>query len=234
MVTLPVRLDTAAGLESVQLRIGYDPSRFELVQVRRGTLTADFGWFVNGNTPGQIKVDMTNLSALQGGSGTLLNVDLRVLPGATPGVAWIDLQYARLNDGHLTLNTEPQVGGDASDGSINIRAHTPVAAPATLAVRYVELPLIETRVGEALLADLASFQTSLNAHLTAAAPLIDFGAAPAAKAKLAAFTLATTSKPWLKDYLNNAGQATKVSPNLGLRVAIPTAALASSMASSRA
>ena len=234
VVTLPVRLDTAAGLESVQLRIGYDPSQFELVQVRRGTLTADFGWFVNGNTPGQIKVDMTNLSALQGGSGTLLNVDLRVLPGATPGVAWIDLQYARLNDGHLTLNTEPQVGGDASDGSINIRAHTPVAAPATLAVRYVELPLIETLVGEALLADLASFQTSLNAHLTAAAPLIDFGAAPAAKAKLAAFTLATTSKPWLKDYLNNAGQATKVSPNLGLRVAIPTAALASSMASSRA
>ena len=233
VVTLPVRLDTAAGLESVQLRMGYDASQFELVQVRRGTLTEDFGWFVVGNTPGQINVDMTRLTALQGGSGTLLNVDLRILPGATAGAAGIDLQYARLNDGHLTLNTEPQVGGDASDGRINIRANTPVAAQTTLAMSEVELPPTETPASEALLPDLAAFQTPPSVHLTAAVPVIDFGAAPAATAALPGLALATTSKPWLKDYLNNAGQATKVSPNLGLRVTIPMAASASFMASSR-
>ena len=39
---MPVNLDTAAGLEAVQLRLAYDARTLELVNVGRGTLTGDF------------------------------------------------------------------------------------------------------------------------------------------------------------------------------------------------
>jgi hypothetical protein len=71
LVTVPIRIDTTAGLESVQLRIGYDASRFEVVGVRRGSVSGDFGWFITGQEPGRITVDMSRLEALQEGSGTL-------------------------------------------------------------------------------------------------------------------------------------------------------------------
>jgi hypothetical protein len=120
LITVPVRIDTAAGLESAQLRIGYDATRFEVVAVRRGSVTGDFGWFITGREPGRITVDMSRLDALQDGSGTLLDIDLRIRADALPGVTPIDLQYASLNDGRLTLNVVPQVGADASDGRITI------------------------------------------------------------------------------------------------------------------
>jgi hypothetical protein len=63
---------------------------------------------------------MSRLDALQDGSGTLLDLDLRVKADALPGVSPIDLQYASLNDGRLTLNVVPQLGADETDGRITI------------------------------------------------------------------------------------------------------------------
>ncbi|MBP6853603.1 MAG: hypothetical protein KA164_18545, partial [Rhodoferax sp.] len=161
VVTVPVRLDTAVGLESVQVRIGYDPAQFELVQVRRGALTGEFGWFVVGQSPGRINIDMSNLDALQGGTGTVLNVDLRIRPDAAHGEAWIDLQYARLNDGRLTLNTDPQVGPDINDGLVTVGAPVidfgarvgAAAAPLPFVAGAASKPWLEdylTRAGQAV------------------------------------------------------------------------------------
>lgn len=71
-VTVPIELDTAAGLDSVQLRLAYDAQTFELLDVRKGTLTADFEWLVDASTPGLVVVDMARLTALEAGQGSLL------------------------------------------------------------------------------------------------------------------------------------------------------------------
>ena len=55
-------------------------------------------------------------------------------------------------------------------------------------------------------------------------PVIDFSGKSGTKPALPALAVASTSKPWLKDYLNNAGQVAKTSPNLGLRVTVPMGA----------
>ena len=120
VISVPVQLDTSAGLESVQLRLAYDADTFELVQVRRGTLTQDFDWYVSAQSPGQVSVDMSRLTAMADATGTLLVLDLRVKPNAKAGSAAIDLSYARLNDSHLTLHDLPQPGDDVTDGSVQI------------------------------------------------------------------------------------------------------------------
>src|SRR5262249_40431548 len=56
--TIPVLLlcRPSDGLESADLVIAYDPSRLELVDVPRGSLTADFDVFAaNAETPGIIR-----------------------------------------------------------------------------------------------------------------------------------------------------------------------------------
>ena len=55
----------------------------------------------------------------------------------------------------------------------------------------------------------------------AAIPVIDFNGKSATRPALPAATLVTANKPWLKDYLNNAGQVAKASPNLGFKVTVP-------------
>jgi VCBS repeat-containing protein len=239
LITVPVRIDTAAGLESVQLQIGYDASRFDLVEVRRGSLSGDFGWFITGQEAGRIRVDMTRLNALQGGSGTLLDIDLRIKPDALPGVTAVDLQYARLNDGRLTLGVLPQVGADASDGRITILGKTlePVP-PSSTALRDAHLPsTLLQRQRQWQPTQQARFDGASQASSTAgdsvpSLPVIDFGSSFSLPA-VASDGLAADgkSKAWLQDYLGNAGQARKASPNAGLKVSLPVAASGAGVAS---
>ena len=188
-VTVPVRIDTTAGLESVQLRIGYDASRFDLVAVRRGSVSGDFDWFISGNKPGRVTVDMSRLVAL-------------------PGVTAIDLQYASLNDGRVTIV------GKAAAAATPVVA--PLAATASETLPQAKLPIFAGGWYAALAPGNTPGKTA------SAAPVIDLAAG---------FTLPTAvseaivadgkSKPWLKDYLGNVGQAQKASPNAGLRVTVP-------------
>jgi hypothetical protein len=97
LITVPVNLDTAAGLDSVQLSLGYDDQALQLVSVRRGSLTLDFQWFVENRQPGVVSVDLSGLHPLTGGQGSLLELDFKVLATALAPVV-IDLQSARLND----------------------------------------------------------------------------------------------------------------------------------------
>jgi hypothetical protein len=208
LVSVPVRLDTALGLDSVQLRVAYDSSVFELVAVRPGTLTADFGWFVAGLAPGQVTVDMARLSALPDGSGSLLVLDLRVRANAPAGDAVIDLAYARLNDSRLTLGVLPQPGADPTDGLVHILA--PAAASAAghpLAAGLPATPFAAWAAGSAQ-ADGDSL------------PLIRLDRPASAKAA-ASVNVDGNGKAWLRDYLTGAGQPAKASPNVALKVVLP-------------
>jgi len=243
LVTVPIRIDTAVGLEAVQLRIGYDASRFDFVGVRRGSLTGDFGWFITGQESGRITVDMSRLDALQEGSGTLLDIDLRVRADALPGVSAVDLQYASLNDGRLTLNVVPQLGADATDGRITIvgkavdtRSPVLVAQPvlaedATVVAapeRAAGTPS-DTLPGAQMQVFAGWWQAApISGSATSSAPVIDLTASFSLPAAVSEAILADgKSKPWLKDYLGNVRQARKASPNSGLKVTIPVSAASS-------
>jgi hypothetical protein len=127
IISVPVNLDTAAGLEAVQLRLAYDADALELVHVGRGTLTGDFQWFVQRSAPGTLVIDTTRLTSLADGTGSLLDLQFRARPSAQPGEVLLDLQWVELNEGRLTLNPAPQVGADPTDGLLRILPR--VAAP---------------------------------------------------------------------------------------------------------
>ena len=132
LITVPVNLDTAAGLQSVQLRLGYDERALQLVNVRRGSLTQDFQGFMDTHQPGAVVVDLSSLQPLSDGQGSLLELDFKVLATAPTAIA-VDLQAACLNDGWLTLTPAPQPGADPTDGLITVAPPAvprPVPAPA--------------------------------------------------------------------------------------------------------
>ncbi|QKS29606.1 MAG: tandem-95 repeat protein [Candidatus Accumulibacter similis] len=217
VVTVPVRIDTALGLESAQLRMAYDASRFDLVEVRRGSISGDFGWFIASTEPGRITVDMTRLAALAGGAGTLLDIDLRVRADALPGVSPIDLQYARLNDGHLTLGVVPQPGADETDGRITVAAQAESGHPEVTATPLsAAAPRAERVIG----ADAWSAAPAIGGPASVA-PVIDLAASFSMPAAISeAMAIDSGRKPWLKDYLGNVGQARPASPNAGLKVSV--------------
>jgi hypothetical protein len=136
VVTVPVQLDTAKDLNSVQLTIVYPSQDVELVAVRKGELTVDFGSMFVNQQPGQVTVDMSRFNPMLDGKGNLLELDFRVAPTAS-GVVPIDLQWARLNETRLTLNPAPQVGRDPTDGEIRVESSPSIRfdrSPQTLAV----------------------------------------------------------------------------------------------------
>jgi VCBS repeat-containing protein len=123
-ITVPVNIDNAAALESVKLRLAYDPTMLELVDVNRGQLTRDFGFYIESRERNSVYVDMATLQALEGGSGSLLELRFRIRAGTAPSIA-IDLQEVSLNVGRLTLTPNPQIGADATDGHISVTAPLP-------------------------------------------------------------------------------------------------------------
>ncbi len=127
-VRVPVMLDTAAGLESVELILAYSAENLELLNVHLGGLVQDFEYVVKDTgTPGRVSIDMSRLNALQGGSGALLELEFKVSASAKADLA-IDLQFAALNETWLTLGTVPQVGSDPTDGVIKVKLPPPVEA----------------------------------------------------------------------------------------------------------
>src|SRR6185436_7090806 len=92
-VTVPIALDTAAGVDSVQLRLAFDSNALDLREVRKGDLTVDFDWLVDRSTPGMLRVDMARLSALQGGQGHLLELDFHIHDEVAAGSYRLDLEW---------------------------------------------------------------------------------------------------------------------------------------------
>ena len=144
-VVVPITLDTAAGLESVEITLLYPADSLQLLDVRLGGLTQDFQYFVKDTSvPGRIAIDMARMSTMAGGAGTLVELEFRVADDAQGSLA-IDLQATALNETRLTLNAESQPGLDPTDGRIilpvaqapvvvvtTVQAPAPEAAPATV------------------------------------------------------------------------------------------------------
>ncbi len=135
-VTVPVMVDDAAGIESLQLVINYPSSQLTLTSVSLGGLAADFGYFVRDTgTAGVIKVDMARLNALSAssiqttGSNHLLELNFTVKAGVT-GQVNIDLATATINDAALTVYPAPAVGGTLPGGATDMTdGHICVATP---------------------------------------------------------------------------------------------------------
>ncbi|MBI5618467.1 MAG: tandem-95 repeat protein, partial [Gammaproteobacteria bacterium] len=117
--SLPVTIDTAAGLESVQIKVSYDATALAVTGVANTALTQDFTYKVVKSAPGELVIDATATKPVAAGTGDLFLINFAVAPGATGRLA-IDLVSARLNDSWLTLNPAPVAGLDPTDGTIDV------------------------------------------------------------------------------------------------------------------
>lgn len=141
-VLVPVSLDTAAGLESVEFTLAYPANDLELVAVRQGGLTLDFQYVViNSSVPGRLVVDLSRMEPMADGTGNLIELEFRVAAEAQGPLA-IDLQATALNETWLTLNAESQPGLDPTDGVIQVDRPTPITIPPVEAPP-VEAPPVE-------------------------------------------------------------------------------------------
>ena len=128
-VLVPVRIDTAAGLESVQMVVRYDSTLLSVVEVLKTELTQGFGYTIVRNNPGELVVDLSSKLPLASGAGDLLQLKFAVAASASGTVA-LDLASVRLNDTWLTLNPAPLPGQDPTDGAIQVLVPPPQPAVA--------------------------------------------------------------------------------------------------------
>jgi hypothetical protein len=206
-VTVPITLDTSAGLDSVQLKLAFDNNALELKNVRKGDLTADFDWLVDKSTPGVLRVDMARLSALAGGQGNLLELDFHVREGVASGSYRLDLQWASLNDGRLTLNPAPKVGADITDGWIRVQP----------------LVMSNNASDERLLAAITLQPKASTVAAPASAPVIDWSGS-AGKSDVGVVKVSATEpeRKWSLDFVGNVGKsADELNPNQKIKVRLP-------------
>jgi len=229
-VTVPITLDTAAGLNSVQLRVVYDPAVFELLDVRKGSLTGAFDWLVDRATPGVIEIDLSRRQPLESGAGTVAELDLRIRDGVASGSYRLDLQWARLNDGRLTLTPVPQVGDDATDGVVDVTAPTSTSLLHKIArslADKLDMSVVASKTTgvsayplEAAIApslpDISSrsSQPEVVIDLSASAPA---AVVPAPSSQAAAIV---TSPAWTKDFLKS-GTQTAANANSKIKLTVP-------------
>ena len=205
-VTVPIQLDTATGLDSVQLRLAFDSDALELRNVRKGSLTADFDWLQDRSTPGVLVVDMARMSALDGGRGSLLELDFHVRADVADGSYRLDLQWANLNDGRLTLTPAPKPGIDVTDGSIAVAQ--PAAAEQTSNVM----------LAASNLQTAATMQRGLQPS-----PVIDWNAGLRRPTPASVQLDSPAAKPnWSASFVDNLGKTDEeVNPNKRIKVKLP-------------
>jgi len=140
-------------------------------------------------------------------------------------------------------NIDPVIVGDiAGGGSLNSLDASRLLQEVnfvngTGTIDRPEVPPIPTGIGPIVFASsqgVAPASLAAPAATTTAAkasgPVITLGKPTAAAAPaLPAFAAEDAAKPWLADYLGNAGQAAKVSPNLSLKVTLDKTASVSNL-----
>jgi hypothetical protein len=141
-ISIPINISNAAGVESLDLILSYDPAVFSAPTsgdlITPGSLNPGNAFVVNDNPPGQISISWAGTSPLPAGAGSIATLNLQVRSDATPGdVSLIDLLSASIN--------EDGISSELHDGSISILPPTfQVMAvnelPNGLALRLSEAP----------------------------------------------------------------------------------------------
>jgi hypothetical protein len=122
-VTVPVNIDRATQVQSLDLQIRYDTALLDVEEsgVHLGALIVDGNLSVNvDDAAGMISIAVDLPAALGPGSGSLLEIDYKIAATAQPGPTRIDLQQVVLNDGALILTIDPVAGDDPTDGLLTI------------------------------------------------------------------------------------------------------------------
>src|SRR5205814_2291268 len=80
-VTVPLSIDNASGMLSLEFRIAYDTNLLAIADVTAGTLTSNFAMSWNA-TGGVLHVAMASGTPVSG-AGTVANIAINVSQGAT-------------------------------------------------------------------------------------------------------------------------------------------------------
>lgn len=103
---IPITIDDASGIQSIDLSFAYDPSIFSLPTaadiITPGALNAGWSFTANTSTPGLIQISGFGTTPLTTGSGSLLNLTLKVKSGLSPQAASLDLVAVSLNEGGIS------------------------------------------------------------------------------------------------------------------------------------
>lgn len=126
VITVPVLIDDAVGLEAADLRLVYDPALLEVVAVRAGSVTTGATIITNPSTvtdaAGALTVGLVLTIPRPAGGGSLLEIDFRIKPTAASGATALNLTQVSLNEDGLVLTPKPAPGNDGSDGVLTIRS----------------------------------------------------------------------------------------------------------------
>jgi hypothetical protein len=98
-VTVPVNAANFQGLLAASLEITFDPSILRASSAEPGTLTAGFGYAVNLNTPGSVRISMSNPTMVSGdGSLALITFEVIGVPGSSSDLTIASYTF---NDGAI-------------------------------------------------------------------------------------------------------------------------------------
>jgi hypothetical protein len=115
-VTVPLTIDDAAGVQSVEVELRYPTAVLESPRVRTGSLTANGVLAVNVQPrDGSIRIALALVEPLPAGPGSLIEIDFRIA-AAKKKPRLVDLARVSLNEEGLVLTPAPAPGRDATDG----------------------------------------------------------------------------------------------------------------------
>jgi hypothetical protein len=96
IVAVPVYLNDATGVAGADLTIVFDPTAFDVSNVALGALTGGFELEWNAS-PGVLDISLASQTALSGGSGSIVIIQLHVKPSALPRDTLINPASAKLS-----------------------------------------------------------------------------------------------------------------------------------------
>ncbi len=133
----PINVSNAQGIRGVEVRLGYDAALLETSEdrIRAGSLWSGVQTELVLNldeAAGTINVWIFSAEELQAGTGSLLEIDFRPVRTPVAGeTSILDLSFARINEGQISIDPIPQPGLDETDGRVTFTA-VPVSEFGTL------------------------------------------------------------------------------------------------------
>ncbi len=111
LVRIPLNISDVSGLRSVDLQLSYDEKILQLIQVTKGSLTADFELGYNRDQAGQLILSMASPTAVYG-AGVLNNLYFNVLN--------TEAATSALHMDDISLNSPGSIPVSTTNGTIYI------------------------------------------------------------------------------------------------------------------